>query len=90
MRMLLQLQKYDIDLTHVPGKDIPLADTLSRKSLPDTYPELSDGMDVQVNAMMTNTPISDQKMDVIRQATHTDSQLQVPKRVLLDGWPEIR
>ncbi len=62
MRMLLQLQKYDIELIHVPGKDIPVADTLSRKSMPDTYPELSEGMDVQVNAVMTNMPISDKNM----------------------------
>ena len=35
-RILLQLQRYDLDIKHVSGRDIPLADTLSRKFLPDT------------------------------------------------------
>lgn len=30
-RMCLQLQKYDFTLIHRPGKEIPVADTLSRK-----------------------------------------------------------
>ena len=28
-RMLLQLQKYDLHIVHIPGKNIPIADTLS-------------------------------------------------------------
>ncbi len=80
----------EIDMKHVPGKDIPLADTLSRKSLPDTFPEMSEGMDVQVNAVIANLPISDQKMDTIRQATTADTQLQTLKQTILDGWSEVR
>lgn len=30
-RMILQLQRYDITMTHKPGKQIPVADALSRK-----------------------------------------------------------
>ena len=37
MRMLLQLQKYNIEVLHKSGKDIPVSDFLSRVSLPDTY-----------------------------------------------------
>ena len=29
-RMLLCIQKYDLTITYVPGKDVPLADALSR------------------------------------------------------------
>ena len=38
-RLLLQLQKYDFEIVHVSGKLIPVADTLSRKFLPDEYPD---------------------------------------------------
>lgn len=31
--MILQLQKYDIHIIYRPGKEIPVADTLSRKSI---------------------------------------------------------
>ena len=35
-RMLLRLQKYDIELQFTPGTDIPIADALSRASLSST------------------------------------------------------
>ena len=31
-RMLLRIQKYDVQIKHLPGKDIPVADALSRIS----------------------------------------------------------
>ena len=60
-RMLLQLQRYELEVKHFPGKEIPVADTLSRKSLPDTFLDLSEGMYVHVHMVMTNLAISDQK-----------------------------
>jgi len=89
-RMLLQLQKYDIEVVHIPGKDIPVADTLSRKFLPHTYPEMSEGMEVQVHALIDNMPISDKKMIEIKEATEADMQCQVLKQMIEDGWPQLR
>ena len=54
--MLLQLQKYDLHIEFVKGKSIPLADTLSRKYLPDTYPDLSKGLDMHVHSVVFNLP----------------------------------
>lgn len=51
-RILLQLQKYDFEIVHVPGKSIPVADTLSRLS--DEYPELFEGLDVHVDSVMAS------------------------------------
>lgn len=45
--MILQLQKYSMTITHHPSKDIPVAGTLSRKSLVYHDNSLSEGMDVQ-------------------------------------------
>ena len=58
-RILLQLQRYDLDIKHVSGRDIPLADTLSRKFLPDTYPELSEGLDLHVHTVFSTISVSD-------------------------------
>ena len=51
-RMLLQLQKYDLHIEFVKGTSIPLADTLSRKFLPNTYPDLSEGLDLHVHSQL--------------------------------------
>ena len=35
-RMMLRLQKYDLNVRHKPGKEIPVTETLSRLHLTDT------------------------------------------------------
>ena len=89
-RILLQLQRYDLDIRHVSGRNIPLADTLSRKFLSDTYPELSEGLDLHVHTVMSTISVSDRKLKQVRQATCKDVQLQMLKQTILDGWPETR
>ena len=88
--MLLNLQQYDIDLVFVPGKDIPLADTLSRNFLPDTCPEIAVDIDTHVHSVMSNMPVSDQKMELIKTATKTDPQMQLLSKVIHEGWPNDR
>ena len=43
--MILGLQKYNIHIIHRPGKDIPLADTLSRKSIEHQGRSLMESME---------------------------------------------
>ena len=88
-RMLLRLQKYDITVIHKPGKEIPLADVLSRKYLsimdkPDKH------LEAQVHATVRNLPISDGKLASVQQETLKDSQLQQLTTVINEGWPEHR
>ena len=89
-RMLLQLQKYDLDITFVRGVDLHIADALSRNMLKDTYPELSEGMDLHVHTVMSSLPISDQRMQEIKIQTELDPQMDQLKQVILKGWPEMR
>lgn len=89
-RMMLQLQRYNFTITHRPGKDIPVADTLSRKSLPDQATSLSEGMDMQVHTVYSNLPVSDTRLEDIRTETGKDAQLIVLKRTIKSGWPEER
>ena len=51
-RILLQLQKYCIDVNHKSGKDIPVSNFMSRSSLPDTFENLSAGLDLHVHAVL--------------------------------------
>ena len=89
-RMLLQLQKYDLDITFVRGIDLHIADALSRNMLKDTYPELSEGMDLHVYTVLSSLPVSDRKMQEIKTHTELDPQMDQLKQVILKGWPEMR
>lgn len=61
-RMLLHLQKYNLQIGFVKGMSIPLADTFNRKYLPDTYPDLSEGLDLHVRSVVSNLSFSDAKL----------------------------
>lgn len=87
-RMLLQMQRYDIEVKYRPGKEIPLPDTLSRRPISDTGPSLSDEADIQVNMVMASLPVSDRKMHEIKVQTGQDEQLSVLKQIILSGWPD--
>ncbi|XP_021341363.1 uncharacterized protein K02A2.6-like [Mizuhopecten yessoensis] len=89
-RMMLQLQKYNVSVRHVPGKQISVANALSRKFVPDTYPELPEGMDVEVHTVVSNLPVSSRRMDEIRQHTMSDPQMATLTKIIQDGWPDQR
>lgn len=71
-RMILQLQKYNFTIIYRPGKDIPVADTLSRKSFSDQDKSLTEGMDIQVHTVYSSLPVSDSKLEEIRTETRKD------------------
>lgn len=87
-RMLLQLHRYDIDIVHKAGKDIPVADALSRKFRSDTYPELSDSMDALVHSVMSSIPINDTRLDETRAIMSGDPQSLKLKLTIMNGWPD--
>ncbi|RXN35722.1 sec1 family domain-containing 2-like protein [Labeo rohita] len=84
----LRLQKYNFTIIHRPGKDIPVADKLSRKSLSDQDTSLSEGMDIQVHTVYSSLSVSDSKLEEIRTQTEKDPQFQILKGVIQRGWPD--
>jgi hypothetical protein len=88
--MLLQVQGYDLDVNYVSGKEILVADTLSRNFVTDTFPDLSKGMEAQIHSFMTNLPRSDRKLQEIKNESDCDEQFQLLRDVILQGWPENR
>ena len=93
--MILELQRfrYDISIVHRPGKEIPVADCLSRNLSADNKPvndEFSHRIDTAVHSLIATLPISGPKMEVIRAATSSDREMQVLKHVILSGWPSQR
>ena len=87
-RMLLQLQKYDLEVRFVGGKNVPIGDLLSRQPLPDTQ-ETAE-LDIQVHTFIQSLFITDRRLESVRTATLQDPQMQILKKTILEGWPEIR
>ena len=87
-RMILQLQKYNIHIFHHPGKDIPVADTLSRKSIEHQDNSLKESMEAQVHTLISSIPVSNNKLLEIKEATAQDAHLIALNRAIKDGWPD--
>ena len=86
-RMLLQLQKYDIVVTHVSGKSIPVSDALSRKHL-STLDNMSEEFEASVHMILTNLPVTDEKMNYLKEKTKEDDQMKEIQHHIQNGWPD--
>ena len=88
-RMMLRLQKYDLTVHHKPGKEIPVADTLSRLHL-NEVDDLHEAFDSQVHLVLTNLPVSDKKLLDLQASTASDPDMQQLIAVIKWGWPDQR
>ena len=84
--MLLKAQKYDITIEYRPGKEMHIADHLSRSHLKTT----DGGEEFETINMVSHLPIRREKIDKIRQATKEDEVMSVPIETILCGWPETK
>ena len=82
--LLLRAQKYNYKLSFKPGKDIPLADALSRA--PTAGPTKEE---VEVNNV-TLHPMKDERLNQIRNAMVTDTTLLALGEVIMKGWPDCK
>ena len=82
-RMLLQLQRYDLEFVYKRGKDLFVADTLSR-----AYIEEEPGKESKYGfEVMSVNSISLTRMKEIRKTTNTDLEMQKLVQVIRNGWP---
>ena len=88
-RMMMNLQKYQLDVKYVPGKEMYVADTLSRAYLSHTKDDISlnEEMEVMVHTLVESFPATPAKIDELKKATAEDDELQVLKNVVKQGWP---
>uniref|UniRef100_A0A1A8F641 Gypsy retrotransposon integrase-like protein 1 n=1 Tax=Nothobranchius korthausae TaxID=1143690 RepID=A0A1A8F641_9TELE len=88
-RLLMRLMKFNAEACHVPGKQLIVADTLSRKPLPDGGGSSTEEVvTAYVQAVVESRPITRDRLDAIRQATMQDGDLQTITKYVADGWPE--
>ena len=84
--MILKLQPYEFNLVYIKGKDIGLADCLSRLPLTEVGEKSID----EEMMILTIECLSHSNHDKIVEATRRDDELQAVKRMICDGWPENR
>ena len=91
-RMRIRLQKYDFTLNWTPGKQMFMADTLSRAV--DTSEPVTSSMEADIDAyvdmIVTSLPVSTSRMTEIKEETLKDPELIQLATLITDGWPEER
>ena len=88
-RLLLRLQSFLVKICYKPGKEMVLADTLSRACLPTSKRQKSETEEeVETIHMINHLPISEPQLKEIQRETTCDTTLQSLKETILKGWPE--
>ena len=87
-RMLLNLQSYDVVIKYRPGKELYLADTLSRAHLSKCKSEEETlDLDYQAISMISTLPVTDDKLKEIKEETKKDGTMQILVKIINEGWP---
>ena len=79
--MLLRLQGYDCTIVYRPGKEMLLADTLSR------YAPLSSN-EIELDVTIRHVRIEDTRKASLQELTRTDPLLKSLAETIINGWPE--
>ncbi|XP_014665892.1 PREDICTED: uncharacterized protein K02A2.6-like [Priapulus caudatus] len=87
-RMMLRVKAYDVDITYKPGRDIPLADALSRVN--PCRGDAIRGMDITVHELHSQLSASPQCLQDIKRETLLDPELSQLCDLIVCGWPDKR
>ena len=82
--MIMTVQKYSLNVIYHPGKELVLADTLSRAFLQDDNDLIEEKFEVNTLCVI---PMSDTKIMELKNETKKDNQLQQLISMLKSGWP---
>lgn len=88
-RMLLRLQRYSLKVAYKPGKEMHIADALSRAYLNEHTEDLL-GQELELCWITTYRPVSEEKLSVFRTTTAVDQEMQLLRKMTMDGWPKER
>lgn len=88
-RMLLLLQRYNLDVKYQKGDKMVMSDPLSRACVdePPWQPEYCHELEKIV--LVDDLPISYARLNSFRKATACDSNLQILMFTVLEGWYSI-
>ena len=81
-RMLLRLQRYDYQIKYRPGKEMTLADGLSRLPRPSTDEH------IELNVKVCFVQFSSRRLCELREAISSDETLTRLSKYIIQGFPE--
>ena len=89
LRFRLRLMRFDYTVSHVPGKSLYTADTLSRAPLPHSERDYNNAASVeeQVLQVISQLPASKDYLQLYRQAQASDALCTQLLHYCHDGWP---
>ena len=83
---MLSAQQYDIELEYTPGKEMYVADVLSRAYLMVN----EGGSEFEAINMVSYLPIRDERLNKICEVTRLDETLKHLSDVIVSGWPKTK
>ena len=87
-RMLLRLQKYDFQLSYKSSSKMVLANALSRASLKDADPEISDEeLAAQIHMVYSNNELTGTNLKEIRRFKADECMSSEFGEKIQNGWP---
>ena len=88
-RLLLWLQRYSFKLTHVPGKQLAVADALSRAPLSLLPVSTSDIDSIPLMVSLLVQASKSKRQEIVSE-TENDIELQSVKNYIENGWPQSK
>lgn len=85
----MRLRRFNATTEYIPGKHLVVADALSRSRLSDTV-SVEEILEVEqfVNSALESKPMSDAKIEALRQATSDDVEIQTAMQLTRSRWPD--
>ncbi len=93
-RFRLRMMRLDFEIVHVPGKELVIADTLSRAPIKRPPSELDmqlqQDTDMFVNSIVHGLPVTDKRLEQINNCQSNDHVCQQILEYTEKGWPPER
>lgn len=87
-RFMMRLQAYDLEVRYKPGKQMFLADTLSRAALPNNVlEEIDEDLKLHCNLVLSNINIDQDSLELIKKAAEADKAITIVRDYVKNGWP---
>ena len=86
--MLLRLQRYNFTLKYKPGKELIVADMLSRACTSDINSSTEEDVMKHVNTVVNNIPVAGNRVQDIKFATANNKDFCRLQDIILNGWPD--
>ena len=89
-RLRMRLMRFSFSISHVPGKDLSTADTLSRAPVSNASPSdefLSEEADTYLQMAVQSLPATEKRLEEVRSHQQTDLVCKKIATYCQDGWP---